>query len=335
MNNSKERHGCVNAWLWIAIIANLGYGIFYAVSMFGEYMSSSSLGFGFLSILSAINLLGSILLMRWNKCGFYLFIISAILSAIVNVGLLKLEPYMAIFGLIAIILWWAILQIKKDGISAWNNLETGWDYKHCRHLYQMFAIVIGILLVLTIFAYSRDLEDNSTDDDFSIDDSELFVDSVAIDENDDILWETFSDAANSCEIEAPNDFRKAELSEDQILGLMCSDYDPAIVIVRETVSSLKSASITTLKDYTGVIVKMNRHIDGASNFKKISEEEYGENSYLVVYNLTLDGDEFRYNLLASKNEKYFYYCQVFCLAEYTEKLQPTMSHMLSSFKIMK
>lgn len=334
MNESKERHGCVSAWLWIAIISNLGYGIYYAAAMFAAYTTSSmSLGFGLLSILATLNVLGSILLMRWNKCGFYVFLVSSVLAALVNLGVLKLEPYFLISGIFAILIWWGILQIKKDGISAWSLLEDGWDYKHCRHLYQLFGFIIGILLILTIVAYTGNHEDNPYDGILPSDDSELVVDSVAVE--DDIVWQTFSDSNNMCSIEVPNDFHKAELNPDQILGLMCTDYDPAVLVISETASSLKGAGISNTKDYANVLVKMNRNVEGATGFDKISEEAYGDGAYLIVYNLSIDGTAFRYSLLASRSKSNFYYCQVYCLEEYAEKLQPTISHMLSSFKALK
>lgn len=333
MNEGKQRHGCVSAWLWITIISNLGYAIYYATLMFGAYTSSMSLGFGLMSILGIINILGSILLLRWNKCGFYVFIVSSILAAIVNLGILKITPYVAISGVIAIIIWWGILQIKKDGISAWELLENGWDYKHCRHLYQFFGVIVAILLVLTIVAFSGNHEGNPYDDILPSDDSELVEDSVAVE--DEIVWQTFSDANDVCSIEAPAGFHTAELSDDQILGLMWTDYDPAVVVISETASSLKSVGITTTKEYANTIVRLNKKAEGASGFERISEETYGKDSYLVVYNLSIGGNEFRYSLLACRTESNFYFCQVYCYAEYAEKLQPTISHMLSSFRVNK
>jgi len=218
MNEGKERHGCVNAWLWIVIISNLGLGIYYATMMFSAYTNTMSLGFGLLSILATLNVLGAILLMRWNKCGFYLFVVSSVLAALVNLGVLNLEPVVLLSGLFAILIWWGILQIKKDGISAWSLLEDGWDYKHCRHLYQLFGIIIGLLLVLTIVAYTGSHEGNPYEGILPSDDSELIVDSVAVE--DEIVWQTFSDSNNMCSIEAPNDFHTAELNTDQILGIL-------------------------------------------------------------------------------------------------------------------
>lgn len=151
-NNLKQRNGCITAWLWVAIVVNIGLAIFYAVSMFSAYSSEMALGFGICSIFGVINILGAILLMRWNKTGFYLFLVSSLISAVVNVCVLKMSASTAISSVFAIVIWWAILQAKKDGVSAWSQLETGWDYKHTRHLYQVFSVVGIVLFILTLIS---------------------------------------------------------------------------------------------------------------------------------------------------------------------------------------
>ena len=88
MNETKQRHGCINAWLWLVIAANLAFCGYYAIQMFSVWSNTMVWGFGLLSILALGNVLGAILLMRWNKCGFYLFIVCSIITAIVNAGIL-------------------------------------------------------------------------------------------------------------------------------------------------------------------------------------------------------------------------------------------------------
>lgn len=177
-NNLKQRNGCITAWLWVAIIANIGMAIFYAVSMFSAYSTEMALGFGICAILGIINVLGAILLMRWNKTGFYLFLVSSLICAVVNVFVLKMSPATAISSVFAIVIWWAILQAKKDGVSAWSQLESGYDYKHTRHLYQVFSIIAIALFVLTLIAVR--MEHNNPDADILSEDSYLNEDTVAV-----------------------------------------------------------------------------------------------------------------------------------------------------------
>lgn len=331
MNETKQRHGCVNAWLWLVIAVNLAFCGYYAFQMFSVWSNTLVWGFGLLSILALGIVLGAILLMRWNKCGFYLFIACSITTAIVNVCILDLGAASGIQGPVAILIWWGILHIKKDGVPAWKLMNGGWDYKHCRHLYQLFGIIAGGLLVATIAASTT----NSNKGGVSDDEYEEVIDTVAVNEVEEITWKRFSDDGKYCSIEAPNDFRKATISEDQILGLICSDYDPAVFVLKESSRDVKTAGINSPKEYADVLVKMNRNVDGATNFRKISEKEYSANSYLIVYDMDIDGTKFRYNLLTTRTSSNFYYCMVYCLSEYSDKLKHTVDHMLDSFEANK
>ncbi len=334
MEEAKERHGCISVWLWFTIISNFGYAIYYAVSMFDAYSKAHCIILGLLSILATINLLGAIMLMMWNKCGFYILVISSILTTIINVGLLDTEPLYVILGLCAIIIWWGILQIRKNGKSAWCQMIDGLDYLHRRHLYQLFATIVAALFVLTSIAYVCTDGGYTSKDVIPLDDYKFYADPTA-DEVDDIEWKTFYGDSNSCSIEAPSDLRYAKLSEDQTLGLFCTDYDPFVVVVYETINSLKGVGVNTPEEYANVVVKLNRNVEGSSGYKKISEGAYGENSFLVVYNLTVDGTVIRINTLTTKTKSYFYYCQVYCVEKYADKSESTIMHMIDSFKALK
>ena len=149
----KQRHGCVTWWLWFAIIVNFVVAIIYSVAMFDVADSGLALGSGLLSMLGVLNVLGSILLMRWNKTGFWLFLSSSLLGVVINIGVLNLNPAASLYSLVSILVWWGVLQIRKNGASAWSLMDKGWDYKHCRHLYQVFAGVIILLFVLSLVAF--------------------------------------------------------------------------------------------------------------------------------------------------------------------------------------
>lgn len=127
--------------------------------------------------------------------------VSSILAIVVNICVLKMEPGAMIGSLFAILIWWAILQMKKDGVSAWSQLQSGWDGKHCRHLYQMFGAIGVILFILTMIAFGNangrnddsqyeEVEGVKVADDETMTDEEVYaaviVDSVAT-ETDDII----------------------------------------------------------------------------------------------------------------------------------------------------
>lgn len=334
MNELKQRHGCVSAWLWVAIIANLIMAIVYLVDVFNETHGNDILLGGGLSALSLVMVLASILIMRWNKCGFWLFFIGSIVSAILTAATLQIGALGALVticgGLFGVLIWWAILHIKKDDVSAWSLLEGGWDYAHCRHLYQFFGVIIAIILGITIFKYTSFHGTSSSETD-------VIEDSISheTDEEDipDIVWKVFSNSKHSCSVEAPDDFKPTTFSEDQILGLSCTNYDPSVVVIRETAASLKANNIKDVKDYSNVVVKMMANTEGCTSFNKISQEKYGKKSYLAVFDRTIDSTAARFYILTTRTSKYFYYCAISCEKEYAAKQKPTIMHMISTFKV--
>lgn len=176
MGTDKERNGCITAWLWVGIVINLALASYCAVTMFSAYSAGLSWALGLGSVLCIVNILGAILLMRWNKTGFYILSASAVLSIAVNLIILGSDALELIGSVVAILIWWAILQAKKNGKSAWSQLESGWDIAHCRHLYQVFGGIIAVLLILTVFAAIKVSKDDSekTDDlTVVIDDEEM------------------------------------------------------------------------------------------------------------------------------------------------------------------
>lgn len=328
-NELKQRNGCITFWLWLVILSNIAITIFYAVGMFGADGSGDALGFGLCSILGLVNVLSAIQLLRWNKVGFYMMVVSSILAMIVNVSVLNMEPVAVASSLVAIVIWWAILQMKKDGESAWSQLESGWDVAHNRHLYQLFAILAAILLVLTLIAYgnagSSGKDDPGTT---AVEEEEEFVAELT-------EWKTFVSKNGECSIEAPEDMRKNPTEGEQVLMLMCTDYDPVCVVVAESISDVKAIGIDDTKQYADVVVKSVQKNNEANGFKKIDGRAFGTDSYLITYDVSIEGTPCRYFLLAAKGEKNYYNCTVFCIKEYLPQLKSTIDTMLESFKPLK
>lgn len=338
MNELRQRHGCVTFWLWLVLLTNLGSSLFYLVAMFDMNSSNISLGYGLLAIVGLVAVLGAILLMRWNKLGFYVLLVSSLVALFVNIGLLGLPSVTVLSSLVGVFIWWAILQIRKNGISAWKLMDSGWDYKHCRHLYQFFGGMIAFLLILMIIAVSNNRTNEYYDD--IIDDTEYIEGDSVVDEiapiKDEVVWKVYEDETKSVSIEAPDDFRRVKFNDDQLMALCCTDYDPAVCIVQETVSSLNAVGVRTTEEYTQLILKMLQN-SGGSNYKKISQTlRHGDSSpYITEYELTMGGYHFYYKMVAKKTQKYFYYCQVYCLNTHKDKLVDQIEHIVESFKVFK
>ena len=125
-NNSKQRHGCVTAWLTLMIIAN---SITAITCLFAEDLILQSLPITIskstlivLALIGVANVIFAILLFKWSKIGFWGFLLSTLGSLIINLNI-GLDVGQSMLGLAGFALLYGVLQIKKDNVSAWKNLE--------------------------------------------------------------------------------------------------------------------------------------------------------------------------------------------------------------------
>lgn len=126
LNNQKQRHGCVTAWLIFMIIVNSLTGISYLFG--GEAIAqnfpngTSNTTLTLLAILGIGNAIFSILLLRWMKIGFWGFLVTSIAALIINLSI-GLGVLQSIFGLAGVAILYGVLQIKKNNVPAWDNLD--------------------------------------------------------------------------------------------------------------------------------------------------------------------------------------------------------------------
>lgn len=151
----SERNMIVLSLLWIALLASICLTIYYIGVTLEASVSILSLGYGLCSMFALLNVLGVILLMRRNKCGFKLLLLSAIVLGCISIFVLKSDPYNAIATLCAVLLLYLIFKFRKKGRYAWSELNPGWDYLHCRHIYQLF-LVVEIILFMTAIVQASD-----------------------------------------------------------------------------------------------------------------------------------------------------------------------------------
>lgn len=124
--DSKQRHGCVTAWLILMIITNSITSISYIFmgdaikqNLNGQISQTTLL---ILSILGIANLIFAIMLFQWKKWAFYAFAVTSLITLVLNLSNgLGFGP--SLFGLSGVVILYAILQIKQDGVTAWENLE--------------------------------------------------------------------------------------------------------------------------------------------------------------------------------------------------------------------
>lgn len=125
-NALKQRHGCVTAWLVLMIIANslLAILYFFASDMIVKNLPGnvSTQMIILLGVIGIGNVIFSVLLLKWKKMGFWGFTITSVVTLIINLSI-GLGIGQSLFGLVGIAILYGVLQIKKEHVTTWDNLE--------------------------------------------------------------------------------------------------------------------------------------------------------------------------------------------------------------------
>lgn len=122
-----RRHGCVVTWLILLIVGN---AISSLVSITMSEMMAKMDGVDYLNppyyewsgYIGLITLVGTILLYRRRKLGFHLVVISSMFSAAL-LYLVTREWTDVLLPFVGVTVLYWILQITRDGETAWRQLE--------------------------------------------------------------------------------------------------------------------------------------------------------------------------------------------------------------------
>lgn len=123
---TKERHGCVTAWLVLIIIANSFTALAYLFA--SDFITDtlpedvSTIYLILLGICGLANVVFAIMLFQWKKSGFWGFVITSVAIIFVNI-LIGLGIGQSLLGLVGIAILYGILHIEKNGVSAWTHLN--------------------------------------------------------------------------------------------------------------------------------------------------------------------------------------------------------------------
>ncbi len=119
----KERHGCLTAYLVLAIIANAATALLYLFGAEAIKRSTPNIpdwAFPVLIVLVLFNLACAIALLRWKKWGFWGLVASAVITLGVNLTI-GLGLSSAVVGLLGVILLYGVLHVGKDN-KGWPQL---------------------------------------------------------------------------------------------------------------------------------------------------------------------------------------------------------------------
>src|SRR5689334_10756567 len=100
---SRERGGCLTAWLMVAMLSNMLIAIYdvFSSSVFQQlYPTISPVIFLLLPALGLVNIISAIALWTWHKWGFYLYVASSLITFVINIsmGLAILQSLIGLLG---------------------------------------------------------------------------------------------------------------------------------------------------------------------------------------------------------------------------------------------
>jgi len=113
---SRERGGCLTAWLILVLIANALVAFSYIATAPGlqqTYPTIPTTLFLVLGIIGALNVVSAIGLWTWHKWGFYLYAASSIVTFVINVAI-GLPILSSLIGLLGVAILWYLLHKKWE-----------------------------------------------------------------------------------------------------------------------------------------------------------------------------------------------------------------------------
>lgn len=123
----KMRSGFTVFYLWLGIVVNSLLSLAYLATIFTKkslwlaYDPMSSRIYGFVA--SAVLVIGYLELIKWKKIGFYTLITMGIFSLMMNMFAEGLVAFSTFFPIVLMLVLYAVLQLKKNGKSCWEQLD--------------------------------------------------------------------------------------------------------------------------------------------------------------------------------------------------------------------
>lgn len=121
MNEVKKRHGCLSSVLILLVVSSLLTSVI--ISIYGDKIAGITTTIIILNILAVISELVFIyLIFKWKKIGFYGLIMTYLFNLYIvdKVGNLDISTVLGICLRVGLLYF--ALQIKKKGVSGWQNM---------------------------------------------------------------------------------------------------------------------------------------------------------------------------------------------------------------------
>lgn len=175
MAESKKRNNILTVYLKSALTLNIMLIVGGMAMLFSSSDAYGVYAAAICSISALFNCIGLTLLLRWHFTGLFIVgatsLISAVSLSFTCAGWLNyyfgstgvLAPYV-VFA-IYLFTMLLLLFVKDRGMTTWQQMDSGFDYIHFRHIYQLSSVVFAIIVTIAILEMPKQPEANVDVDD--------------------------------------------------------------------------------------------------------------------------------------------------------------------------
>ena len=124
VTNQKKRHFFVTFWLGFIIFGSV-IGLLLAIlrSDYVNLFYNSHIAYIYIGIISLVVLISAVLILNWHIIGLWLMVASSAIVAFLMISWGYGITSVIFQSLVPLVVLWGILQLKKNGVSAWSYLR--------------------------------------------------------------------------------------------------------------------------------------------------------------------------------------------------------------------
>lgn len=320
-------HWAVWTWLSIILLVNsfLAVMFLFPIEAFGMNDSFFIRQSFIVAFLFGLNVIAAILMCNAKRIGFFLFIASQIIALLVeysNNGLIWLIVSAGIL--------FAVLQIKKNGISAWDVM--GQSRKTNRGAYLLSGIVVSAMAITALISYPHQMA--MSEGSYGLSDDSLAVPSDSLASVD---WVRIADDNNKFSVLIPGDWTSQQLSTRQCMGYGSPDDNYYMLALCEDATDVYNAGVSNLDEYYNLL---KENFNGLlSNYHPITKTDmkiYGERGIMQTYSGSIKVNdkyiECFFEKLYLKTDNFYVILQCWSPLSLKDEAEPKFDKMVLSYQ---
>lgn len=262
----KKRNKFISFWLGLMITLNTMGACFMLYSLLTEDTYGAT--WMTISLSFTLNILCALMLWKWMRWGYWLYIFSAVfvLAADFVSAPLEMLPTL-VGGGIGLLILYGILNLKKDGVAAWKQMDCSFHWKEHKGMYGGF-IALFVVIFMTGIVKMQQLPAYGGLYDFPY---EIESDSTLVN-TEYPATQTLIAKDGSCSVVVPDFFVKQDLNEEAVLSCGLNDNHPYVTILREKKATVNDYGLSTLTKYADYLTDQMKQQGEITDYRQLSRE---------------------------------------------------------------